>query len=173
MMARLGQTDTGSTSTISSVTNPAALCAAGGAGEFFSLQPFPMVDDDADSDGAADCYNMAVKPLPAPPGRDSAAAAERRPRPPSPPAAQIQSPKPSHNPTPAMTGSLPRADSTAAAMTASYSESAGPVRAPLLDLTADQEALLAGLVARAVSAMALPAQPANRAKAEMRSDGSK
>ena len=40
---------------------------------------------------------------------------------------------------------------------------AGPVRPPLLDLTADQESVLAGLVARAMKAMELPRQPATRA----------
>jgi 5-dehydro-4-deoxyglucarate dehydratase len=43
---------------------------------------------------------------------------------------------------------------------------AGPVRAPLLDLTADQEATLAGLVARAMSAMKSSAQPAIHAQEE-------
>jgi hypothetical protein len=39
---------------------------------------------------------------------------------------------------------------------------AGPVRAPVLDLTADQEATLAELVARAMSAPACPATPPMR-----------
>jgi 5-dehydro-4-deoxyglucarate dehydratase len=43
---------------------------------------------------------------------------------------------------------------------------AGPVRAPLLDLTADQEGLLARVVARAMSAMSLPAEPAIPAQEE-------
>jgi 5-dehydro-4-deoxyglucarate dehydratase len=43
---------------------------------------------------------------------------------------------------------------------------AGPVRAPLLDLTADQEALLARLAARAMSAMTLPPEPAIPAREE-------
>jgi 5-dehydro-4-deoxyglucarate dehydratase len=47
---------------------------------------------------------------------------------------------------------------------------AGPVRAPLLDLTADQEATLARLVAGAVKAVELPGQPAMRAQVEARSN---
>jgi 5-dehydro-4-deoxyglucarate dehydratase len=43
---------------------------------------------------------------------------------------------------------------------------AGPVRAPLLDLTADQEATLAGLVTRAVTAMKSSGQPAIHAQEE-------
>jgi 5-dehydro-4-deoxyglucarate dehydratase len=43
---------------------------------------------------------------------------------------------------------------------------AGPVRAPLLDLTAEQEATLARLVARAMSAMKTSAQPAIRTQGE-------
>jgi 5-dehydro-4-deoxyglucarate dehydratase len=42
---------------------------------------------------------------------------------------------------------------------------AGPVRAPLLDLTPDQEGVLAGLVAHATSAAAPPAQPATLVQA--------
>ncbi|HTZ66460.1 MAG TPA: 5-dehydro-4-deoxyglucarate dehydratase [Roseiarcus sp.] len=41
---------------------------------------------------------------------------------------------------------------------------AGPVRAPLLDLSADQEATLAELVARATRALKTPARPAIRAQ---------
>jgi 5-dehydro-4-deoxyglucarate dehydratase len=47
---------------------------------------------------------------------------------------------------------------------------AGPVRAPLLDLTAEQEATLARLVARAVKAVELPSQPAMRAQVDARSN---
>jgi 5-dehydro-4-deoxyglucarate dehydratase len=43
---------------------------------------------------------------------------------------------------------------------------AGPVRAPLLDLTADQEATLAGLVARAMTQMKSSAQPVIHAQEE-------
>jgi len=43
---------------------------------------------------------------------------------------------------------------------------AGPVRAPLLDLTADQEAALAGLVARAMTAMKTYGRPAIQAQEE-------
>ena len=43
---------------------------------------------------------------------------------------------------------------------------AGPVRPPLLDLTADQEATLAGLVARAMTAMETSAQTTIRAQEE-------
>ena len=45
---------------------------------------------------------------------------------------------------------------------------AGPVRAPLLDLTADQEAALADLLARTVKAVEL--QPGTRAQEEARSN---
>ena len=48
--------------------------------------------------------------------------------------------------------------------------SAGPVRAPLLDLTADEEAVLAELVARAMNAAALAGQPAIRTRVEARSN---
>jgi 5-dehydro-4-deoxyglucarate dehydratase len=44
---------------------------------------------------------------------------------------------------------------------------AGPVRAPLLDLTAEQERVLAGLLSRVMDAMAPPAQLPARAQAEM------
>jgi 5-dehydro-4-deoxyglucarate dehydratase len=47
---------------------------------------------------------------------------------------------------------------------------AGPVRAPLLDLTADQEATLAGLLARVVSDPVRPARPEIPANAELPND---
>jgi Dihydrodipicolinate synthetase family len=53
---------------------------------------------------------------------------------------------------------------------ASSADLPGPVRAPLLDLTADQEATLARLVACAVKAVELPSQPAMRAQVEARSN---
>ena len=301
MMARLRQTDTGSTSTISSVTNPAALCAAGGAGEFFSLQPseyeaviatavesargrlpviagvgygtalaieFAQRAEKAGADGVlllphylvqaeqeglyrhivAICRAVGIGVIIY--HRDNCLfeldtmrrLADERPH--------LIGFKDGHGDVELLTclretlgdrlvyvGGMPTAEIFAAANRAigvsTYSSAifnfipeyaqrfygaihsgdraftsdavrsffipylairnqrrgyavsvikaglrvvgrpAGPVRAPLLDLTADQEALLAGLVARAVSAMALPAQSANRAKAEMRSDGSK
>jgi 5-dehydro-4-deoxyglucarate dehydratase len=46
---------------------------------------------------------------------------------------------------------------------------AGPVRAPLLDFTPDQEAALAGLVARTMNAMEFPGRPGMRAEQEARS----
>jgi 5-dehydro-4-deoxyglucarate dehydratase len=49
---------------------------------------------------------------------------------------------------------------------------AGPVRAPLLDLTADQEAALARLVARATGALARPSKPALPVGAELPGDRS-
>ena len=50
--------------------------------------------------------------------------------------------------------------------------SAGPVRAPLLDLTAEQEAVLAGLMARAMGAVARPPKPALSGDAELPGDRS-
>jgi 5-dehydro-4-deoxyglucarate dehydratase len=47
---------------------------------------------------------------------------------------------------------------------------AGPLRAPLLDLTADQEAALAGLVARAMAALSRPAKAATPANAALQND---
>ena len=44
--------------------------------------------------------------------------------------------------------------------------SAGPVRAPLIDLTEDEEATLAELVARAMTAMKAYGQPPIRAQEE-------
>ncbi|MGA8446171.1 MAG: 5-dehydro-4-deoxyglucarate dehydratase [Roseiarcus sp.] len=49
---------------------------------------------------------------------------------------------------------------------------AGPVRAPLLDLTPEQEAVLAGLVARARGAVARPPKPALSVDAELPGDRS-
>ena len=43
---------------------------------------------------------------------------------------------------------------------------AGPVRAPLIDLTADQEATLAGLVARAMSTVKTPGRAAIQTQEE-------
>jgi len=47
---------------------------------------------------------------------------------------------------------------------------AGPVRAPLVDLTADQEAALAELVARAMGALSRPLKPTTPTNAELQSD---